>query len=144
MVYSVIQRFSNYSHRTTCGPRGRSLWSLKKKTEEKIKFKWIAFHAITENLRVWNWHMAIAFHFFSEYWYFMKFITPSIYRLHTLLSATKEGFKALCFPCISHAAPVTQTIHNIFSCRPIYDIFNTFTDPQSTHWNGQVLYVVHQ
>ena len=31
---------------------------LQKNTEEKLKFKWIA-----ENLRVWKWHMAIAFPF---------------------------------------------------------------------------------
>ena len=52
---------------------------------------------------------------FSQYWYFMKFITLPIYRLPTLLTATKEGFKALwtwCFSpsfiCPSGAAPVTQ------------------------------------
>ena len=38
-----------------CGPS--------KKTEEKIKFKLIAYHTITENLTVWKWYMAIVFHF---------------------------------------------------------------------------------
>ena len=33
------------------------------KTEEKIKFKWIAYNTIAENPKVWKWHMAIAFHF---------------------------------------------------------------------------------
>ena len=32
-------------------------------TEEKIKFKRIAYRAIAENLRIWKWHMAIAFNF---------------------------------------------------------------------------------
>jgi hypothetical protein len=41
-----------------CGPS--------KKTEEKIKFKGIAYHTIAENLRVWKLHMAIVFHFFSS------------------------------------------------------------------------------
>jgi hypothetical protein len=38
-----------------CGPS--------KKTEEKIKFKWIEYHTIAENLRVWKLQMAIVFHF---------------------------------------------------------------------------------
>ena len=67
------------------------------------------------------------------YWHFMNFITLPIYRLLTLLSATKWGFKELwtwCFspyfPCTSGTAPVTQpgttVIHNrapkygTFSC----------------------------
>ena len=36
---------------------------FKKNTEEKLKFKWIAHQTTAENLRVWNWHMAIVFHF---------------------------------------------------------------------------------
>ena len=50
---------------------------------------------------------------------FIKFISLPIYRLPTLLSATKEGFNTpwtWCFPCTSDAAPVTQPgttrIHN--------------------------------
>ena len=134
-----------------CGPS--------KFTEEKLKFKWIAYHTIAENLRVWKWHMAISFHFFSQYWHFMKFITLPIYCLPTLLSATKQGFKTLytwcfspCLPCTSCAALVTQPgttrIHNrgpkywTFSC--IYDIVNSVANTQSAHWNGHVLYVVHQ
>ena len=39
----------------SCGPS--------KQTEEKIKFKWIAYRTIAENLRVWKWHMIIAFYF---------------------------------------------------------------------------------
>ena len=130
------QRFSNYSPRTTRGPS--------KKTEWKIIFKWIAYDTVTENLRVWKWHMAIAFHFFSQYWHFMKFITLLIYRLPSLLSATKEGFKALCtwyfspsFHCTSGSAPVTQPgttrIHNrgpkyrTFSC--IYDFLTVILLP---------------
>ena len=92
---------------------------------------------------------------FSQYRHFMKFITLPMYRFPTLLSATKEEFKALwtfCFPCISGAAPVTQPgttrIHNrwpkyrTFSC--IYDILNSFANNHSAHWNGDELYVVHQ
>ena len=45
-----------------CGPRGQSLRSFKENTEEKIKFKWTAYHTIVENLSVWKWRMAIAFH----------------------------------------------------------------------------------
>jgi hypothetical protein len=71
-----------------CGPS--------KKTEEEIKFKWIAYHTIAENLRVWKLHMAIVFHFFSQHWHFMKFITLPAYRLPTLLSATKVGSTYLC------------------------------------------------
>jgi hypothetical protein len=110
--HCLDQRFSN------CGPQvvlEICPWGPTKQTEEKIQFKWIAYHTITENLRVWKLHMAIAFHFFSQYWHFIKFITLPNYRLPTLLSATKEGFKALwpwCFlppfPCTSGAAPVTQ------------------------------------
>ena len=78
----------------------------------------------------------------------MKFITLPIYRLPTLLSATKEGFKALqtwrfspSFPCTSYAAPaiypVTTRIHNrgpkyrTFSCN--FSILNSFADTQSAH-----------
>ncbi|KAJ4426836.1 hypothetical protein ANN_26635 [Periplaneta americana] len=43
-VKPLDQRFSSYGPRTTCGPS--------KKTEEKIKFKRIAYHIIPENLRV--------------------------------------------------------------------------------------------
>ena len=78
------------------------LWSsrsalvvLTKNTEEKFKFKLIAYHTIAENLRVSKLHMAIAFHFLSQYRHFMKFIIVTIYRPPTPLSATQEGFKAL-------------------------------------------------
>ena len=71
------------------------------------------------------------------YWHFMNFIALPIYRLLTLLSATKERFKALwrwyfspCFPSTSGVAPVTQPgttrlqnggpKYRNFSC--IYDI----------------------
>ena len=68
-----------------------------KKDRKKIKFKWIEFHTIGKNLSVWELHMAIVFHSFSQFCHFMRFITPPAYRLPTLqlLSATKEGFKAL-------------------------------------------------
>ena len=101
--------------------------------------------------------MAIAFYFFSQYWHFIKFSILLIYRFPTLLSTTKEGFKALwtwCltsyFPCISGAARVTQPgtprpqIHNrgpkyrTYSC--VYDILNSFADTQSEQWNCHVLY----
>ena len=59
----------------------------------KLKFKWIAHHTIAENLKVRKWHMAIAFHFSSQCWHFTIFINIHIYRVPTLLSATKEGFK---------------------------------------------------
>ena len=46
------------------------LWSwrsalvvLKKNTEQKLKFKLIAYHTKNENLRVFKWFTAIAFHF---------------------------------------------------------------------------------
>ena len=134
-----------------CGP--------KKNTEEKFKFKWSAYHSTAENLRVWKWHMATHFHIFSLYWYFMKFNSLSIYRFPTLLSAIKEGFKVLwtwCFspffPCTFGAAPVTQPgttrIQNrgpmywTYSC--IYGILDSFADTQCAHWNGHVLYIVHQ
>ena len=39
-------------------------WTPSKITVEKFKFKWFAYHITAENLRVWKWHMAIAFHFF--------------------------------------------------------------------------------
>jgi hypothetical protein len=68
-INTLYQRLSNYGPRTTSGPS--------KKTEEKIKFKWIAYHTIAENLKVWKLHMAIVFHFFPQYWHFMKFITPT-------------------------------------------------------------------
>ena len=105
-----------------CGPSNYA--------EQKFKFKWIAYHTILENLRIWKRHMAIAFHFFSQYWKFIKFITLPIYRFPTLLSATKEAFKALWtwyFPCTSGAAPVTQSgttrIHNR---EPKYRTFHVF------------------
>ena len=82
------------------------------------KIKRIAYHTIAENLRVWKWHTAIVFHFFSQYWHFMKFPTLPIYRLPTLLSTKNEEFKALwtkcfspSFPCTSCAAPVTQPVN---------------------------------
>ena len=42
-----------------------------------------------EIFRLWKWHMAVTFHFFSQYWHFMQFITLTVYRLPTLFSATK-------------------------------------------------------
>ena len=79
-------------------------------SKNKKDFIWIAYHTTAENLRVWKWHMTITFHLFCQYSHFMKFII-----LSPLLSATKEGFKALwtwcfspSFPCTSGAAPVTQ------------------------------------
>jgi hypothetical protein len=128
------QRFSNYGPRSTSGPRCLSVWSFKKDVHQTI----------AENFRVWKLHLAIVFHFFSQYWHFMKFITLPAYRLPTPLSATKEGFKALWpwwfsppFPCASGDAPVTQPgttrIHNsgpkyrtFFSC--IYDSLNSFAN----------------
>ena len=134
-----------------CGPS--------KNTEEKFKFKRIAYHTIPENIRVWKWHMAIAFHFFFQYWLFIKLITLPIYRLPTLLSGTNEGFKTRwrwcfspSFPCTSGATPVTQPgttrIHNrgpkyqTFSC--IYDILNSYIDTQFARWNDNVLYILHR
>ena len=114
----------------------------------KITFKLICITLTAENLRVWKWHMTIAFHFFSQYWHFMKFIILPLYQIPTLFS-TKEGFKALwmwcfspSFPCTSGAAPVTQRgtiqIHNrgpkywTFPC--IYDIsFLIFLQTPSLH-----------
>ena len=66
------------------------------------------------------------------YWHFMKFITLPIYRLPTLLLATKEGFKALwtwCFspyfPCTSDAAPVTQPgTTRFYNCVPNTEPFH--------------------
>ena len=63
----------------------------------------------------------------------MKFVTLPIYRLPTLLLATKEGFKSLrawCFPCTSGAAPVIQPGTHKFitedqSTEP-FDVFMTF------------------
>jgi hypothetical protein len=86
---------------------------------------------------------------------FYEIYDPS--RLPTVLSATKEGFKALwpwcfsqSFPCTSGTTPVTQPgtaqIHNsgpmyrtFFSC--INDFLSSFADTQSelsAHWNGHV------
>ena len=126
-----------------------------KKTEEEIKLKLTAYHTIAQNPRVWKWHMAIAFHFFSQYWHFMKFVTLNIYQLPTLLSSSRERYKALWtwfFPCTSGTALVTQPEttrshnrrpkHQTFSC--IHDILNRFADTESAHWNGHVLYLVHQ
>ena len=104
------------------------LYGPSRNTEENSKFKWIAYHTITENPRVME--MAHANYYLSlflqvGYWHFIKCIRPTlpINKLPTLLSATKEGFKALwtcifspSFPCTSDAAPVTQPgttrIHN--------------------------------
>jgi hypothetical protein len=132
-----------------CGPS--------KKTEQKMKFKWIAYHTVAENLRIWKLHMAIFFHFFSQYWHFIKFITLPAYRLPTLVSATKEGFKALwpwcfspSFPCTSGAAPVTQPgttrIHN---GGPSFHVFMTSLIVLQTPSLGylhivMVTHVVHQ
>ena len=124
------------------------LWSsrsafviLQENTEEKFKFKWIAYRTVAENLRVWKWHMAIALYFFSLYWHFMKIITLPICRLSTQFSATKEGFKALwtwcflpSFRCTSSAAPVThpgttrihKRVPKYRSIWCIYDILNSF------------------
>ena len=70
-------------------------------------------------------------HGISQYWHFKKFIILPIYRLPNLLSATKEGFKALwmwCFLCTFGAAPVTQPgttgIHNR---EPKYRTFSYLT-----------------
>ena len=117
-----------------------ALMVLQKKIEEKINshYSWKS-----QNLEMTHGY---SFHFFSQYWHFIKFITPPVYRLLTLLSATKERFKALwtwcfssSFPFTSGAAPVTQPgttrTHNrgtkfrTFSC--IYDILNSFSDIQS-------------
>ena len=87
--------------------------------------------------------MTIAFHFFSQYWHFIKCITLPIYRLPTLLQQQKEGFKAILtwffspsFPCTSGAPPVTQSgttlkdnrgpNYPIFAC--IYVILSSFAD----------------
>ena len=43
----------------------------------------LQYHSIIENLRVWKWHMAIAYDFFFQYWHFIKFINLSIYELPT-------------------------------------------------------------
>ena len=89
---------------------------------------------------------------------FMKFITVPFYRLPTLLSATKEGFEGLwtwcfspSFPCTSDTVPTTQTgISRVYNRGPKYrttcinDILNNFADTQSAHWNGHILYVLHQ
>ena len=61
--------------------------------KHKVKLKWIAYCTIAENLRVWRWHMAIAFYFFSQYSHLWNLLPLPIYRFPTLLSATKEGFK---------------------------------------------------
>ena len=109
----LYQRFSYYGPLTTCDPRYLPLWPFKN-TEEKLKFRWIAYNTIGGNLRFWKWLMGITFDFFSQNWHFMKFITLPFYRLPTLLSATKEGFKALwtwcfspSFPCTFGAVPIT-------------------------------------
>ena len=60
-------------------------WAPSKSTE-KIKIQ----VTIVENLRVWKWHMVIAFHFISQYWHFMKLITLSIYRLQNCISEQKK------------------------------------------------------
>ena len=109
-----------------------------------------AYLTIAENLRLWKWHMAIAFHF-SPSTDITKLITLPIYRLPTLLSVTKEGLNVLwtwcfspSFPCTSSAEPVTQPgttrIHNrgpkykTFSCN--CDNLNIFADAQSALFKG--------
>ena len=144
VVILIEQCFSNYGLQNTCVlkicPCGPS--KIQKKNSNQLQY-----HSIIENLRVWKWHMAIAYDFFFQYWHFIKFINLS----H---SATKAGFKALwtwcflpSFPCTSGAAAVTQPgtiqIQNrgpkywTFSC--IYDILNNFVDTQHAHWNGHIL-----
>ena len=83
-----------------CGPS--------KNTEENLKCRSIAKISEFGND---TWQSPFTF---SQYWHFMQFIILPIYRHPTLLSATKEGFKALrtwyfslSFPCTVHLAPRT-------------------------------------
>ena len=117
------------------------------------------YHTIAENLRIWKWHMAVAFHFSpsTDVWNLLPY--PSTDSPRYSQQQKEEGFKTLktwCFPSsflyTSGAAPVTQPgttrIHNrgpkyrTFSY--IYDIPSIIAGNQSAHWNGHVLYVVHQ
>ena len=104
-----------------------------------FRYRWNC-PTITENLRVWKWHMAVAFHFSpststSILWNF----TLPIYWIATKLSATKDGF-----PCTSGASPVNQSrttrIHNrepkYRSFSFIYDILNSFAN---THLHIEIV-----
>jgi hypothetical protein len=44
----------------------RCAFVVLQKDRRKTKFKWIAYHTIAENLRVWKLHIAIFFHFFPS------------------------------------------------------------------------------
>jgi hypothetical protein len=65
-----------------CGPS--------QKIEEKIKFKLISYHTVAENIK------SLEITHGNRLSRFLPVLTfYEIYRLPTLLSATKEGFKAL-------------------------------------------------
>ena len=128
-----MQHFSTYDLWTTCGPRGLPLWSFKKdRRKTKIQMNCISHYSWkSQSLEITHGnHLSI----FSQYWYFIKFITLPIYRLHILLTATKEGFQALWtlyFSPYFSATAVGQAV----ACMPVKQ--RAWFDPRS----GQVSWV---
>ena len=59
----LLQRFSIYGSWITCGPRDLPLWPFKKKkkTEEKLKFKWIVYHTKISEFENDTWQSFFAF-----------------------------------------------------------------------------------
>ena len=151
--HALEQRFSNYGPRITCGPRDLLLWSFKKyRRKTQIQMNCVSHYSWESQsleMRHGN-HLSI----FLLVLTFYEIYYHTLNRFPILLSATKEGFKDECdvsrflfpvhlaphlYPAGDH--PKSQNRTNV-PC--IYDILNSFAYFQSAHWNGHVLYVVHQ
>ena len=110
-----------------CGPSG--------KTEEK-QMQMICISDYNWNSQSLEMTHGNRFSLFSQYWHVKKFITLLIYRLPPLLSATKDGFKALwtwcfspSFPCTSGDEPVTQPgTTRIYNRGPKYRTFHIYNN----------------
>lgn len=93
IVFNVVIHGS----RTKIGSRGLLLLSLQKR-QEKIRFKWVAYHNIAENLTVW------------------KLQTASLSLSHPVLTQQQKMDLKQCdrrafppsFPCTSGVAPETS------------------------------------
>ena len=122
-----MQRFSNYGPRTTCGPRRLPLWSFKEDIRKnKIQMNFISDYSWKSQRLEMTHDNRLSL--FSQYRHFMKFITLTIYRLSTLVSAKKESFKALLSGVSHHNLPA----HLAPRLKPSQEPPESITEDQST------------